>query len=327
MFLVNKTTIAAKLEAVPYTAETLVDADFNIRIKNDITYNGEMDEYRRKYLDATLDHDLSVIGRQRGTVSFTVDMAPSATGSEDVPPAWSKLLQACGFIEQVLAPDGVQWFPDVTQTHSPITLWIQETLEGAAPNGLVTKFDGVMGNVTFTIGTVGEPVQMNFEFSGSFQIVEDVLNAAILVPTALSTVKPGAILGSTVTVGGVAQDLDTFEFNMGNSIQEWIDPVEATGIVGFYKDAFEPTLTMDPTLKQLSVDPVYTEWLACTPGAVSVVVATTGGPAITLSAPVAQRINQDMGDRNGARLSVNTWLLTKQSGNDVFKILQGTVPP
>ena len=31
MFLVNKTTIAAKLEAVPYTAETLVDADFNIR--------------------------------------------------------------------------------------------------------------------------------------------------------------------------------------------------------------------------------------------------------------------------------------------------------
>jgi len=57
---------------------------------------------------------------------------------------------------------------------------------------------------------------------------------------------------------------------------------------------------------------------------VSVVVTTTGGPAITLSAPKAQRINQEMGDRNGARLSANTFLLTKDSGNDVFEVLQGT---
>ena len=329
MFLTNKTTIIAAKEGTPYdvAGETLTSTDFDIRIRNDVTYTLEMDEYRRKYLEGTLDHDLSVIGRQRGTFTFTVDMAPSATGSEDVPPPWSKLLQGCGFEEEIHATFGVSWRPHSDFTHIPLTVHVVEQLEGASADMLVTRYQGVMGNVTFVIGTVGEPVQMNFDFSGVLISMEDLAFASRLVPTALSTVKPGAILGSTVTVGGVAQDIDTFEFNMNNSIQEHIDPSRGTGIRGFYKDAYEPQLTLDPTLKQISAEPVYTEWLACTPGVISVITAPAQtGPIITLSAPAAQRIALDIGDRNGARLAGTNFLLTKgaPAGNDVFEILQGT---
>lgn len=334
MFLTNKTTIISKLEATPYDAagETLADADFNLRIRNDVSYNVEIAEYRRKILDGTLDPLLSVPGRQTGTASFVVDMAPGAF--VDTEPAWSKLLQACGFsvigwdngspVAVGSAVEGISWNPHTDNTHVPVTLEVHEQLEGASADMLVTRFQGVMGNVTFTIGTVGEPVQMNFEFSGAFKSMVDLAFGLRLDPTSLSTVKPGAILGSTITVNGVAQDLDTFEFNMNNSIQEWTDPSRSTGNKGFYKDGFEPSLTLDPTLKQLSVEPVYTEWLACTPGAVSIGVSSTGAPDITLSAPAAQRTNVDIGDRNGARLGVTTFLLTQgTAGNDVFEILQG----
>lgn len=329
MFLTNKTTIIAKLEATPYdvSGETLASADFNIRIKNDVSYGVEMDEYRRKILNGNLDFRLSVPGRQRGTCSFTVDLAPSPIADLDVPPQWSKLLQACGFIEEIHAATGVSWRPDTTKTHTPITFEVVEQLEGAAADMLVTRYQGAMGNVSFVIGTVGEPIQMNFELSGAFISMADRAFASRLDPTGLSIIKPGAILGSIITVNSVAQDLDTFEFNFGNGIQEFIDPARPTGIRGFYKDGYEPTLTMDPTLKQLSVEPVYTEWLNCTPGAVSISVSSAGGAPMLLTAPQAQRTALDIGDRNGARLAATTFLLTEGEGTDgdkVFELLQGT---
>ena len=333
MFLTNKTTVIAKLEASPYdgSGETLAIADFNVRIRNDISYGPEMDEYRRKYLDGTLDHVLSVPGRQRGTCSFTVDMAPGALVNTE--PAWGKLLEACGFfvtgwnanVEVAVgsAVEGISWRPHTDITHTPITLEIHEQAEGASSDFLVTRFISAMGNVTFAIGTVGEPIQMNFEFTGAFESMVDLASPGI-VHTTFSTTKPGAILGSTVTIGGVAQDLDTFEFNMGNEISEWVDPARTTGIKGYYKSAFEPTLTVNPTMKKLSEEAVYTEWLNCTPGAVLIIAANGSDPDITLSAPVAQRTAVAIGDRNGARTADTTFLLTQgAAGNDVFEVLQG----
>lgn len=333
MFLTNKTTIIAKIEGTPYgsSGETLADADFNVRIKNDVSYSVEIEEYRRKILDGTLDHLTSVPGKQRGQCTFTVDMAPGALVATE--PGWSKLLQACGFkavgwnssseVAVGSAVEGMSWRPHTDQTHVPITLEVHEQLEGAAADHLVTRFQGMMGNVTIAIGTVGEPVQMSFEFSGAFISMVDLAFASRIDPTSLSAIKPGAVLSATATVNSIVQDLDTFEFNMGNSIQEWVDPSRSTGIKGFYKDAYEPILTVDPTMKQLSVEPVYTEWMACTQLAVSILVGNGSNPDITLLAPKAQRTNLEISDRNGARTSATTFLLTQDTGDDVFEILQG----
>lgn len=323
MFLSNKTTLAGKTESTPYTEETLVDADSNVRIREDISYSLEMDEYRRRILDGTLDLQLSVIGKQRGTVSFTVDMAPSAVGSPATPPAWGKFLKACGFKETIFGAVGVSYVPHVDVTHTPITFEIQEQLEGGSADMLVTTFHGAMGNVTFAIGTVGEPIQMSFEFSGPWAM-GDTAFAARIDPTGLTTIKPPAVLSATVTVGGVTQDIDSFEVNPGNEVQEWTDPSKSEGIKGFYISGKEPILTMDPTLKQISTEDVYGDWLNCVPGAVVVGLVAGAGAALTLSAPAAQLTGVGIGDRNGARLAEKTFLLTQgPAGNDVFEILQG----
>ncbi len=333
MFLTNKTTIIAKLEATPYdvAGETLADADFNVRIRSDVSYSPEIAEYKRKILDGTLDHLSSVMGRQTGSCSFTVDMAPGAL--VNTVPEWSKLLQACGFkvigwdagspVAVGSAVEGISWVPHVDVTHVPITLEVHEQLEGASAGHLVTRFQGAMGNVTLAIGTVGEPVQMKFEFKGAFKSMVDLNFAGRLDPTSLSTVKPGSVLSSTITANGVAQDLDSFEINMNNDIQEWIDPARSTGNRGCYRAMFEPQMTVNPTLKQLATEPVYTEWLNATQIAVSILVPNGSNPDITLSAPKGQRISLGIGDRNGARTAETNFLLTQNAGNDTFEILQG----
>jgi hypothetical protein len=201
---------------------------------------------------------------------------------------------------------------------------IVEQLEGASADMLVTRLQGAMGNVSFMIGTVGEPIQMNFDFSGSFKSTADRAFGSKLDPTGLSTVKPGAILSACFNVNSITQDLDTFEFNMNNDIQEWIDPCYSTGIKGFYRAAFDPQLNIDPTMKRLTTEPGYTQWLAATLLGLDVTVASPDGPDIKLSAPKAQRITHAPGERGAARTSQWGFLLTKDTGNDVFEILQGS---
>ena len=111
---------------------------------------------------------------------------------------------------------------------------------------------------------------------------------------------------------------------MNNDIQEWVDPCQTTGLKGFYRAGFEPQLTINPTMKQLATEAGYTEWLAATLRAMDVTAVSADGPNIKLSSPKAQRITHAPGDRNGARLSEWVFLLTKDSGNDVFEILQGS---
>lgn len=331
MFLNNKTTVFFKTESTPYTAITLSSGD-TCRVRNDISYSPEIAEYRAKHLDGTLDYATSVMGRQKGSFSFTVDMAPAAA-VDDVP-EWSTLLQACGFkavgwdngspVAVASAVEGISWVPHVDMTHTPMTFEIQEQGEGASAAMLVTKFSGCMGEVSFVIGTVGEPVQMKFEFQGVFVSMADRAYGSRLEPSGLATVKPGAVLSSTITVGAVAQDIDSFEVKSNNAIEEYIDPSKATGLAGFYISGKEPTLTLNPTLKLLATDPVYTAWVAGTTAAVSILVPNGSNPDITLSAPAAQYITVGIEDRGSARVAGKTFFLTKGSaGNDVFEILQG----
>jgi len=331
MFLINKRTLAAELESPAYTAATLASADFNVRIKEDITYSPEIMEYRRRVMQGDLDFDSSVMGRQKGTISFTVDLAPAAAVNTE--PAWSKLLKACGLkaigwnsgseVAVGSAVEGISWEPHSDMTHTPITFEIEEIAEGASASRLITRFGGAMGNVKFGVNTVGEPVQMKFEFSGALLSMADRVYASRLQPTSLSTVVPPALLSATALISAVAQDCDKFEFDMGGDVQEWVDPSLSTGVKGFYIAGREgPMMTIDPTSKLLASEPVYTQWLAGT--LVPVNIAMGGSVPLTFSATKGQHTVVSVGERNGAATFEKTYLLTRgATANKTFQLLQG----
>ena len=332
MFLQNKRTAACALESPAYTAATLSSVDFNVRVSEDISYSPEIDEKRRRVMQGDFDYDTSVMGKQRCTASFTVMLAPGSATDATVEPAWSKLLQACGMkpigwdsgseVAVASAADGISWEPHSDYTHNPITLELEEIKEGASANRLITRIAGAMGNVKFSIGTVGEPIMMSFEFSGRLESIADRAYADRLTPNSLSTVVPPAVLATTVLINAVAQDLDKFEVDMANDIQEWGEPSQATGIKGFYVAMKDPVFTVDPTSKLLADEAVYTDWLAGNARAIS--VTTSGAVPITLSATKAQHITVGNGERNGATTSEKTLLLTRgTTANKTFQLLQG----
>lgn len=333
MLITNRGEVITKVESTPYTGETLVDADNSVRFSAPPEYSANIAEYQRKILDGTLDQWTSVMGKQTGTVTLKVDIAPAA--AVNTIPAWSKLLQIAGFkvigwdggsaVAAGSAVEGISWVPHADNTHIPGTVEIQEIKEGSSADMLVTRMTGCVAVASFMIGTVGEPLQLMLAISGALVSVADRAFAAKLDPTSLSTIVPPAFMGvTTLTVGGVTQDLDSFEINMNSTASEWPDPTNAGGVKGFYLSAHRPTMTLDPTLKLIATEDFWGDWTDETTGALSIVMSST--PALTLSAPACQLITAEFADRNGARVNSKTLLLTSnegQSPNAVFELLQG----
>jgi len=320
MFLNNRRTLIGKTESTPYTGATLADADFNTRVKN-ITYSREIVEFSRKIALGDLDFSESIMGKQQGKVSFDVDLVQGSSAS--TLPSWSKFLTACGFKVTTFTTTGISWVPHAEATHSPITFEVQEVQEGASPSVLVVRLVGCVGTVKFSIGSVGEPIQMMFEFSGRLDVgAVDRNNASILDPTSLSTVVPPAVLGACVNVNSIAQDLDKLEIDIGNDVQMWGDPCEDTGIRGFYIAGRETMLTCDPFAKLVATEDVYGDWVTGNITDLEITLSTT--PPLKLSAPKIQLTAVGDGDRNGALTAEKTFRLERNAGNDIFEILQGT---
>lgn len=325
MFLTNKTVVFGKQESPAYVAATMdsgmADADFNVRVQ-DISYSIDIAEYRRKLADATLDYSESVMGKQQITVSFKVGLAPAPAANLE--PQWSKLLESCAFKKTAHGATGISWVPHADNTHVPITLVIEEIEEGASPDGVKIVIGGAMGNVKFSVGTVGEPVNMEFEFTGKLYVIEDFASGNRIDPTTFSTIVEPPLLCATATINSVAQDFDTFEFDMANDVQVWTDPSDCTGLKGSYVAGREPVMTLDPTSKLLATEDWYGDLTSSTPTPRAISAALAVSPAMTLSAPKGQLVALSPGERNGARTNEKTLLLEKSSGNDCFKVLQGS---
>jgi hypothetical protein len=320
--------VVGKQESTPYTAETLVDADFKVAVEN-LTYSNEIKMFRRKILDGFLDQSPMVPGKQSGKVGFMIPLTPGATVATQ--PKWSHFLESCGFkvmgwdggVEVAVgsAVEGISWVLHAEKVQIPCTIETAELSVGASPKQLITKLRGCMGNVQFMIGEVGEPIQMVFDFSGALVSIADQVYASKLDPTSLSTVLPPAVLAACVTVGGVNQICDKFEINPNASVVPYTDPNKAEGIRGFYIGSWDPSMTVDPNMELLADDPVYPEWLAGTPGAVSIIMNST--PNLTLSAPVAQYETVTVDEREESSIAGKTFRLLKSSGNDSIELLQG----
>ena len=333
MLLTNRGEVIIKVEGTPYTAETLSDADHNIRINGIPEWSINVAEYQRKILDGTYDAWTSVMGKRSAQVTIRCDLTPGATVTTI--PEFGKLLRISGWKEtgwsggtEVAvgsAVEGISYRPHAEYTHVPGTIDIQEIKEGVSADMLVTKMKGCMAACKIMIGTVGEPVGLVLTISGSLVSITDRAFAAKLDPTSMSTIVPPALMGiTTFSLGGVAQDIDSFEIDDGNDVAESPDPTAVGGINGYYIGNRRMTMKMDPTLKLIAEEDFWGDLTGETTGALSIVLGST--PALSMSGPALQNISHEFPDRNGAILNSKTLLFTSnegQSPNNIFEILQG----
>lgn len=218
-------------------------------------------------------------------------------------------------------PTKYEWTLDSHFTHVPLSMDGIDLNNGVSPLQLVTTLEGAMGNVTFAIGEVGEPIQMNFEFQGSLKSVADRTFANLLVQTGIQTVLPPAVLAADVKLYTVTQCMNQFEINVGNSLQNFTCPDESTGIKGSYIGSRETLLTLDPIAELAAIEEVYNKFRDGTTGALEISVNSTID--LTLSAPAIQHSSLARGDRDEAVTWEKTFRLLKVAGEDSLKITQG----
>lgn len=317
-FLEVRRTIGFKTEATPYTKETLAAANFGIGAYN-ISYDTDLQMYARRIARNEISRDTSICGKRGVTITFTIDMNWSGTAA--TAPKWGDVMESCGVLETVHGATGVSYTPNSQYTRVPATIEVVETEEGTSFNQLVIQARGCMGKARLVLSTIGEPVKMEFEFTGVLQDIIDRAYSDRLDPTGFDTELPEPVLGATVTLATQTQVIDSLTFDTGADVQLFTDPSKSEGYEGAHIVDWAPTLEIDPDLELIANRNLY----ASLTGNTTMAFLAEIGDHLTFSAPAAQLTQSyKPGSREGHVTNQLTLELKRSSGNDEWKILQGS---
>lgn len=319
-FLTQKRTLGFKIEGTPYTAETLTVHEYNLAAYN-VGYDGDIPMKDRKLVRGDFSRDPSIAGKRTLKITFSVDLYHS--GDPDVAPNYFACLRACGMKQTTHGTTGVSLITDADYANVPATIEVVEKDEGTTPVQTVIKGHGMMGNPKLGADNVGEPVRIDFEFTGVLDSITDRPWASILSPSGISTNLPEAVLNAGITLFGEAQKVNTFTIDLGNDVQNFTDPTKSEGFEGARVVDRNPTLELDPDMVLVATHGDYARWTGNTTGAFLCQLGSWT-KRMTISAPAAQYTKTYApGDREGHVTSGKTLELKRSSGNDEFEILHG----
>ena len=189
---------------------------------------------------------------------------------------------------------------------------------GRYKDGTRNLIHGARGNVTIE-GTAGEPVFLNFTFSG---VYNDATDLSLLSPT-YETTDPQPLLDVGCTVTGLTVVFAALNVDIGNTVAAREDANNAKGIKSFLITERNPRLTIDPEMVLVATEDFYGQLAAAGTGRIYAEIGATAANIITVAAPVAQYIAVGEGDRTGnavANLEFALVSTTVSTGDDELQI-------
>lgn len=288
----DKRTMIIRQEATPGTSEigNMVNADFNLNFMN-IQMAKEIEEHAIKVANGGHDHNRSVMGARKGTLS--AELALQFSGTSATPPNWTKALRSAGIL--ATATTDVVWSPDKSLDLAPVSILIQdEYLSGATPLALGSEFKGCMANAKISIDTAGGYAKLLLEYQGCFLGVNNIPNNDILVLTNPDSVQPDAALSATYSFGGNSKRIEKFELDFANEIdvlKDWADP---TGYLHALIKTRKPTIAFDTLASLTTEDNDTTAWIAGTELVLDLDLTNFG-----IDAGAAQIMSQADAERSG----------------------------
>ena len=300
--LSRKNVLQVKVEAAK---GTYLAPDVDL-IAYDVEIDPTADFIERKSGSKALGHaSTGVIGPRSGVCRFRA--ALRGNGSNAMDPGIAACLTACGMA-------------NAAEVYSPTsTVATMKTLSIAGyMDGKVRKLSGAMGNYTIE-GDYGQPVYLNFEFSGSW-----VAPAYVALPTwAPNTQAPPMLGNGTFTLGGESIKISHFELTPNNVVVPRADVGTSSAILYHLITDRDPQITIDPEDDLVAGHAYEAIWLAGTTGAINLVIGSGAGDQITINAPVAQYKEISRDDREGISVIQLTAQLCQNAvdaGNDEFTI-------
>lgn len=276
--LKRKRVLAAKVETTIGTAESLTGSEGSFNAY-DVIIQPQIEVTPREG-QGGFGRLSGVPGQRKGTASFKVDLAYDGT---TVPTLASVLFPGCGWVQS-------------TGLFTP---------RSEAPGSNVKTLtigcyiDGVFKSIAGAVGTckivcpAGRMITVEFEFQGVWQAPTDT---AIIAPT-YPTASPWRFASATVTYNSVAAKVENVTFDMGNEITFREDATTASGLHSAIIVDRMPKITCNPEAVTVATQDVYGLWIAPTEASFVVVLDGPTNSDITLTAPKAQIMNAQEGDR------------------------------
>jgi len=312
MFRSKQRILLAKEESTygtdssPSVSDNAIDA---IDIK--VNYNGDVLE--RDLNRASLSPNQALTGKRFVEVTFTCELKGS--GSLGTAPAIGDLLEACGFGEVVSAGSSVTYTPASTG-HKSVTLYVYD-VQVESGNWRLHKITGARG--TFNLVTeAGQIAKLEFTFRGLYAIPTDVSSPGSA--TYEATVPP-VVCSSNFTLNSnsnlVVQSLN---IDLANEVNEREDLNSSGCIAGFVIAGRKPAGTFNPEAVLLATYDFWGDWVGATEREMSIVVGSSSGNKITITAPKVTIDNIAQGDRNGILTHDIPFRLAMDSGDDELEI-------
>jgi len=300
----RRAVVAAKIESVVGTAETLAAADANFLIM-DPKFTADIPMFDRKNLDQSISPFAPIPGTQKATLTFKVENKGSGTAG--TAPAIGKLFKACGLGETLVAI--------TSATYAPISTAFPSVTIALYKDGLKKQIRGARGTFKFST-KVGEPMMVEFTFEGVYDGVSDV---AILTGTGIETTIPVPFLNvSTFTALGYASKISHIAIDIGNKLEMRNDISKAEGFFACLITDRDPKGSLDPEEELVATDDRYGKWKLGTSGTILLPVGATAGNICTITAPKAMYTKLAEGDRGGLAVLAADFRLVRSAaaGND-----------
>lgn len=316
-FLTARKFVGAKVESVRYTAETLAETDYDVAAYN-VAYTATIDRYERPVNLSNLSKLTDIPGKQMATCSFSVDVAVGEVGDASAVPSWGKLLRACGMRQDEMVA-GVAWVTDSTVC-TTLTIEIADTEECSSAGQRVVQLNGCTGTVAFVLDQVGNPVRMDFTFTGQINSVSD--RATAFTSANMLVTTPDSVLSVSIEAGGFTDiDLNSINMNLNLDVQMEVDPSDSSGYKGAHIVNRTPEITIDPYLHTYAERDWYAQNLAPDSNLNDLTFATSNFVYYFKNLQVVNSL-QD-GDRNGLVTETITFKSVNAPDDDDFYLLQG----
>jgi len=219
----------------------------------------------------------------------------------------------CSFVGPVEANQGFEW--------RPVSDNVPSATAALFMDGLKKPIKGARGNVAIE-ATVGEPVFLNFSFSGVYQ---DVADEALLTGIDYDDPTPKPFLCVGMNVGGLTATFASLNVDIQNDVQGREDANDCNGYKSFIIVDRSPQATMDPEMELVATHDFYGRLLANTAGRFSYELgsSTTPGEHLVVNNPRFEYSDVGEGERTGLQVADVTLALTAatpDAGDDELAI-------
>jgi len=301
-----RTQLAAKVESIEGTAETLAGSNAILVANPKFTPNIAMGE--RNNVSSSLSPWSPIPGVRSAKIEFDVELKGSGTAG--TAPALGTLLKGCGFGETVAN--------GVSVTYAPASSGISSLTMALYQDGIIKKIWGARGNVSLKLDD-GAPGWLHFEFTGADFSVTD--GAMLSSGVSYEATKPPAFLSASLTVDSYAALIGAMEINMNNNIALRKDVNTSGGHKSAVITSRKPSMTMDPEAVLVATYDFYAKLRSGNEGALTLALTGAAGNICTITAPKVQYTGLSDDAKEGIKNYGITCQLNRSSGDDEISIV------